>query len=161
MEMTSGRKGAVAEAAIAAEATRLGFDVYRPIAEGGRYDLIIDVGKRLLRTQCKWAMLHGEVVVVRIRTSRLTPRGYVRTTYDATEIDGVAAYCAALRRCYWLPIDQFAGQGVVHLRLQPARNHQRQGLKWAAQYPLGAIAQLGERVTGRHEVVGSRPTSST
>jgi hypothetical protein len=31
----------------------------------------------------------------------------------------------------------------------------------AAQYRLGAVAQLGERVTGSHEVVGSSPISST
>jgi hypothetical protein len=35
--MTPGRKGAIAEAAIAAEAIRLGFDVYRPVSKGGRY----------------------------------------------------------------------------------------------------------------------------
>jgi hypothetical protein len=161
MEMTSGRKGAVAEAAIAAEATRLGFDVYRPIADGGRYDLIIDVGERLVRTQCKWAAVRSGVIVVYTRTSRLTPRGYVRTTYDASEIDGVAAYCDALGRSFWLPIGECAGHAVVHLRIEPARNGQRQGLKWAAQYPLGAIAQLGERRAGSAKVVGSSPTSST
>jgi hypothetical protein len=31
----------------------------------------------------------------------------------------------------------------------------------AARYRLGAVAQLGERVTGSHEVVGSSPISST
>src|SRR5215212_6406442 len=45
--LTPGRKGAIAETAFAAHATRLGFDVYRPVAEGGRYDLILDVGSRL------------------------------------------------------------------------------------------------------------------
>src|SRR3954453_876571 len=101
MTMTPGRKGAIAEAAIAAEVTRLGFDVYRPIADGGRYDLIVDTGSRLLRAQCKWAVLQGAVVLVNLRPSRLTPRGYVRTTYDAGEVDGIAAYCEALKTAYW------------------------------------------------------------
>jgi hypothetical protein len=30
----------------------------------------------------------------------------------------------------------------------------------AGEYPLGAVAQLGERVTGSHEVRGSSPLSS-
>ncbi len=72
----------------------------------------------------------------------------------------MAAYCAGNERCYWLPIDDFDGQGYVHLRLQPARNNQRRRLIWAAEHPLGAIAQLGERVTGSHEVGGSNPPSS-
>jgi hypothetical protein len=160
MTMTPGRKGAIAEAVIAAEVTKLGHDVYRPIADGGRYDLVVDAGGRLLRVQCKWATLRDAVVVVGLRTCRLTPRGYVRTTYGGDEVDGIAAYCHGLDRCFWLPIAEFAGQSLLHLRLQPARNGQRQGLKWAEQYPLGAIAQLGERVTGSHEVAGSSPASS-
>jgi hypothetical protein len=51
--LTPSRKGAIAETAFAAHATRLGFDVYRPVVEGGRFDLILDVGTRLLRVQCK------------------------------------------------------------------------------------------------------------
>jgi hypothetical protein len=159
--LTPTRRGAIAEAIIAAEALKLGLDVYRPVSEGGRYDLVVDTGSRLLRVQCKSARLEGSVVVVPIRTTRLTPHGYVRTTCSAREIDGIAAYCPGNGRCYWLPIENFDGQGYVHLRLQPARNNQRRRLIWAADHPLGAIAQLGERVTGSHEVGGSNPPSST
>ncbi len=161
LEVSSSQKGAIAEAAIAAAAAELGIVVLRPLMEGRRYDLVFDTGRRLLRAQCKWAQLKGDVVAVGLRTCRSTPGGYVRTTYASGEIDGIAAYCAALRRCFWLPADEFAGRTLVHLRLAPARNGQRGGLKWAAQYPLGAIAQLGERVTGSHEVAGSSPASST
>jgi hypothetical protein len=125
--MTPGRKGAIAEAAIAAEAIRLGFDVYRPVSEGGRYDLILDCGPRLLRAQCKWAAHRGEVLIVQMRTSRLTSRGYVRTTYTAAEIDGVAAYCTDLDLCLWLPIEEFAGQGLLHLRVDPRATDRRSG----------------------------------
>jgi hypothetical protein len=41
--MTTDQKGAIAEAAIALAAMKLGVDVYRPLGEGGRYDLILDV----------------------------------------------------------------------------------------------------------------------
>jgi hypothetical protein len=53
--MTTDQKGAIAEAAITAAAIRLGVGVYRPLFEGGRYDLIFEVGETLLRVQCKWA----------------------------------------------------------------------------------------------------------
>src|SRR5262245_51830843 len=43
-DMTTDQKGAIAEAAIALAAMKLGVDVYRPLGEGGRYDLILDVG---------------------------------------------------------------------------------------------------------------------
>ncbi len=159
--LTTNQKGAIAEAEIAAAAVRIGAVVLRPIAEGRRYDLVLDLGPKLLRVQCKWAALEGDVVVVRTRTCRHTPSGYVRTTYCAQEVDGVAAYCGALDRCFWLPIADVADQTMVHLRLTPAANHQRRRLKWAEQYSFGAIAQLGERSAGSRKVEGSSPSSST
>ena len=82
MSWTPSEKGAIAEAEFAAAALRLGFVVARPVSEGRRYDVILDTGPRLLRVQCKWAPQHGEVVLIRTRTSRYTPTaGYVRTTY--------------------------------------------------------------------------------
>jgi hypothetical protein len=157
----STRKGALAELAIAAAAIERGYVVFRPMVEGGRYDLIIDSGTRLHRVQCRWAARKGTVVVVSSRTSRHTPRGYVRSTYSATEIDGIAAYCQELKRCYYLPIEEVAGRHLVHLRLAPAANNQEVAIKYAADYEFpGAIAQLGERRHGMAEAGGSSPPSS-
>ena len=111
--------------------------------------------------QCKWASRYGDVVRILTRTSRLTSAGHVRTTYTAGEIDAVAAYCPDTADCYLIPIGEIDGQSMVHLRLHPARNNQSAGVKMAVDYRLGAIAQLGERVTGSHEVAGSSPASST
>ena len=160
--MDTNQKGAIAELAIAAEAARLGIGVLRPMTEHGRYDLVFDVNGRLLRAQCKWATLKGDVVTIPMRTSRHSARlGYVRTAYQVDEVDGIAAYCDELHRCYWLPIDEFAGRFGIHLRLAPARNNQRQLVNWAADYEFGAVAQLGERRAGSAKVRGSSPLSST
>jgi hypothetical protein len=159
--LTTNQKGAIAEAAIAAEATKLGIVVSRPNVDA-RYDLIFDLGSRLMRVQCKSATRKGDVVVVSTRGSWYSPgRGYVRTAYGSDEIDGVAAYCSEFDSTFLLPISLVANQGMVHLRLAAARNGQLAGLHSASEYELGAIAQLGERVTGSHEVVGSSPTGST
>lgn len=114
-----------------------------------------------MRIQCKWAPRQGEVIVVRMRTSRYTPGGYVRTSYAATEIDAIAAYCPDLERCYLLPITGFEGRSQTHLRLAPCRNNQERGVRMASEYELGAIAQLGERRHGMAEAAGSSPASST
>lgn len=57
-------KGNVAEMVIATEAMKLGVDVMKPLGEHTRYDLIFDLGSRLLRVQCKWAPLTGDVVLI-------------------------------------------------------------------------------------------------
>ena len=159
--LTSTMKGGIAETQIAAEAVRLGIVVLRPIVEGRRYDLVFDTGSRLLRVQCKWAARKGGVVVVHTRGSRHTPRGYVWSTYDESEIDAVAVYCPDTRHCYYLPIEDVAGLSVVHLRLVAAANHQEISVRYAADYHLGAVAQLGERRAGSAKVRGSSPLSST
>jgi PD-(D/E)XK endonuclease len=159
--LSTNQKGAIAEHRVAAAAIELGIDVYWPAADGCRYDLILDTGERLLRTQCKWANREGDVVVVRGRTSRHTPRGYIWTTYTAAEIDGIAAWCPETDACYFVPIADIDGRACMHLRLAPARNNQELLVHWAADYRLGAIAQLGERSAGSRKVGGSNPPSST
>jgi PD-(D/E)XK nuclease superfamily protein len=99
-------------------------------------------------------------VVVRARTCRHTPRGHVFTTYSATEIDGIAAWCPDTAECYFIPIREIDGRACMHLRLAPARNNQELLVHWAAQYRLGAIAQLGERLAGSQKAGGSSPPSS-
>jgi PD-(D/E)XK endonuclease len=111
--------------------------------------------------QCKWAARKGAVIVVHTGTCRHTPHGYVRSTYSADEIDGIGVYCQELKRCYYLPIDEFAGRHVAHLRLSPAANNQEVAVRYAAEYEFpGAIAQLGERRYGIPEAGGSSPPSS-
>jgi hypothetical protein len=168
VELTTNDKGGIAEAAIVLAAVQLGVVVARPITEGRRYDVVFDIEHRLLRVQCKWGAVRGDLIVTRTSTSRHTPRGYVRTTYSAEEIDAIAIYCHALNRCFLLPIQELAGQSYLHLRLAPARNNQRALVRMADDYDIakmisryGAVAQLGERLAGSQKVRGSSPLSST
>ena len=160
MELDSNGKGAVAEAEIAAAAVRLGFQVARPMPDGQRYDLLIDTGERILRVQCKWAPRVKDVLYIRPRTSRHTPRGYVWTVYSSDEIDAVAAYSPDTDTCYLLPIKEIAGRRYISLRLEPPLNNQAAKLNWADQYRFGAVAQLEERERGTLEAAGSSPASS-
>jgi PD-(D/E)XK endonuclease len=166
--LTTDQKGAIAEAAIALEAIKLGIDVYRPVAEGGRFDMIFVVGERLVRVQCKWAPLSGDTIVVRCYSNRRAREGLRRRRYPAEEIDAYAAYCPEVDRCYYLPYRSFGGRTQVLLRLSPTRNNQRSLINWAKDFEFaatlgrhhGAIAQLGERQLGMLEVAGSSPAGS-
>jgi hypothetical protein len=155
--MTTDQKGAIAEAAITLEALKLGVEVYRPVAQGGRFDMILLVGRRLVRVQCKWATRHGELVLVRCYSNRRARTGLVRRLYTAQEIDAFAACCLELDRCFFMPIERFPTH-EIRLRLSAPRNNQRRGINWADDYDFaatlathrGAVAQLGERVAGSH-----------
>ena len=99
---------------------------------------------------------------VSLQSSWLSPRGYVRSYYSEDEIDLVAVYCGDLDRCYLLPSALVAGRREIHLRVSPARNAQRACINVATDFELsGAIAQLGEHLSGTQGVAGSSPASST
>ena len=117
---------------------KLGVDVYRPVGEGSRYDLIFDLPSGLTRVQCKWAPRAGDVVTVRCYSCRRTAEGLRSRTYTTDEIDAFAAYCAEVDRCYLLPLNEVLGMREVQLRLAPARNGQRAGINWAEDYSFDA-----------------------
>ena len=155
------QKGAIAEAAITLAAIEMGIVVLRPAIEGRRYDLVFDIDHRLYRVQCKWARRTGAVLNVNLESCRHTPHGYVRTKYDRTEIDAVVATARSSSAAIGCRSMSWKACGRSALRLTPAANNQQLAINFAADYELGAIAQLGERVTGSHEVAGSSPASST
>jgi prevent-host-death family protein len=163
MEHDPNRKGNAAELAIAAEAARLGLEVWHPLTEHGRCDLVLGIGGRLYRVQCEWGARVGEKIQVRLSTSRYSPtRGYVVKKYDCSEIDLVAVHCGDLGTSYLLPPKLFEGRSNVWLRTAPAINGQRAALNWATDYEMpGAVAQLAERFAGSEEARGSNPLSST
>jgi len=135
--LTTNQKGALAEAKIAAAAIEAGIVVARPL-EAGRYDLIFDLGERLLRIQCKWAARRGGVLVIRCRGCRRGREGLIHRAYEPGEIDGIAAYCRDLDQTYLLPVELSCRRAVVQLRLSPARNNQFAGINWARDFELAA-----------------------
>ena len=88
--------------------------------------------------------------------------------YTAEEIDALAAYCPDLGRCYLVPAARIDGRRGIQLRLDPTRNNQQLGVNWARDWEFaatlrrefGAIAQLGERLSGTQKVAGSSPAGS-
>lgn len=166
--LTTDQKGIVAETKIAAAALAAGVGVARPLGDE-RYDLIFDLGDRLLRIQCKWAVKSKDVIIIRCRRVRRGREGLIRRPYRVGEIDAIVGYCAENDACYYLPVELSVERAAVQLRLAPTLNNQSVGVKWARDYELGAtlsrllgpIAQLGERQRGTLEAVGSIPTGST
>src|SRR5436190_1311879 len=139
MVFSTDQKGSIAETAIASTAVKLGFDVYWPLTNGGRYDMIMDVYGRLLRVQCKWAAKQGDVVIVRTYSNRRAREGMRTRTYAHGEIDAIAAYCAEIDRCFFLPAALAIGRRHVQLRLSPCKNNQRLGVNWARIYDFRSI----------------------
>jgi PD-(D/E)XK endonuclease len=150
-ELTPSQKGAAAEAAITAAVIELGLTVLRPLCEGRRYDIVIDLEPELLRVQCKLAHRLEGVLCVRVQTNRCTPRGYVSTSYTPTEVDAICAYSPEVKGCFLVPIDEVCDRHAIHLRLDPTKNDQANGIRWADGYELGAMIRQRRRPLTRPE----------
>jgi hypothetical protein len=168
VELSPDQRGSLAELAIAHHAGAHGVGVLWPLTSGLRYDLVLDVAGALFRVQCKTAVRKAEIVVINCRSCRRTADGYDRRAYSSDDVDLIAGYCAELDRSYLLEPWRFSGQTMVLLRLAPTKNNQRQRINWAKDFDfaarlraLGAVAQMGERLTGSQKVTGSIPVGST
>ena len=161
-ELTSTRKGRIAEVGVMFVAIRQGWDAYIPAGDGSKVDMVlIDPSGKAVRAQVKWGNSSCDFIDVQVSTSRLVSSGgYVRSGYDSRAIDTIAVWCDPLGCAYLIPIEEILGIGRLRLRLQPARNKQSLGVRYASDYFLGAVAQLGERRAGSAEVRGSSPLSS-
>ncbi|MBA3382304.1 MAG: hypothetical protein H0T97_10665 [Actinobacteria bacterium] len=136
--LTTDQKGAIAESAIVYVAIKRGIGVYKPVHEGGRYDLILEIGSSLLRVQCKSASKRGDVVAVRCYSCRRGREGMIVRKYTTDEVDAIAAYCPETESCYLLPTSLCCGRRLVHLRVAPSRNNQRAGINWADEFEFDA-----------------------
>lgn len=131
------RKGDLAELKIAADLIDRGCRISIPYGEDCDYDLIADYEGRLHRVQVKYTQSDGQIVVLRCRSHSLT-NGKVRATklYTSATIDWIAAYDSTTERCFYCPSWELgmAGRNILHLRLRPARNNQRIGIRNAENY---------------------------
>jgi hypothetical protein len=121
------------EAAILAELARRGYRVLVPWGTNQRYDLVLEVDDRFLRVQCKTGRLRNGVIRFATRSTRSNTQGTYSRGYSG-EAELFLVYCSELDQIYAVPVDEAAEEGW--LRVDPARNGQEQGIRWASDYEL-------------------------
>ena len=102
-------QGEAAEAAFLARAASFGFGVAKPWGDSERYDFIVDSGHNFWRVQVKSTrsrVRSGYVVVLATGS---------RQTYDATQIDFVAAYIVAEELWYVIPVEAVGSRSSLGL----------------------------------------------
>jgi hypothetical protein len=117
-----------------------GYPVLVPFGENNRYDIVVDTGSQLRRVQCKTGRLREGAVIFRTCSTyghHPNPK-IIRRDYQG-EIDDFAVYCPELRSVYLIPIEDVATRTRAMLRVTPARNGQRKGVRLASAYELMKI----------------------
>lgn len=130
------QKGDLAELKVAADLIDRGCHLSFPYGEDCDYDLIADRNGALHRVQVKYTESDGKVIGVRCMSHSLT-KGKIRQTkhYTAKLVDWIAVYDRTSDRCYYFPASELGtGRSYLHLRLSPALNGQRVGIRNASDY---------------------------
>jgi len=136
--LTTKRRGEVAEAAFLLKAASLGFTVAKPWGESDRYDFLVDCGARAWRVQIKSAHCSGK-------------NGYSfhacgnrqNVVYTAADIDFLIAYIAPEDVWYVLPIEVF--QKIKSVKFFPSsRRRMSKFEKYREAWCLLACPQDGE-----------------
>jgi hypothetical protein len=118
----------------------LDYAIFVPFGENTRYDLVIDNGSCLRRVQCKTGRLKdGGIHFPTCSTYAHHPNPRVRRRDYAGEIDDFAVYCPDLGSVYLIPIEDVPTRALGVLRVTPARNGQRKGVRLAAAYEVAKI----------------------
>lgn len=138
--MTSKQKANVAELAVAADLARRGFTVAIPFGEYGDWDLLVDRGMkpmwapRFERVQVKYVKSDSKYIKVPGRThSVLAGRVSKTTHYTQDSVEWLAAYDVTTDKCYYVP-GSWLTQSQYMLRLEPPKNNQWSGIRWAKDY---------------------------
>lgn len=124
--------GARAEMSVASGLQRAGMDVFVPLfAAHSRVDLVAAGPPGLVRVQCKTArLLPGSLFFRTCSNTANIPLDY------RDQIDAFGVYSPDLNSVYLVPIADVSIRGC-HLRVEPTRNGQEAGIRWARDYLIG------------------------
>lgn len=113
---------------------KTGRTVLLPIGENQRYDLVIDTDAGFQRVQCKTGRLKNGAVVFDT-SSNSAHRGTGRKSYRG-EVEFFGVHCPELDAVYLVPVEEVGAVGG-QLRVEPAKNGQKSGVKLAEKYVVG------------------------
>jgi hypothetical protein len=129
--------GQRSEGAILGALIRRGFAVLVPFGVNQRYDMVVDLGGKFVRAQCKTGRLRKGSVIFSTRSIRSNTQKTIFRSYQG-EADVFLVFCAELDQVYVVPVEETPPGGHMYLRVDPTANNQSQRINWARDFELPA-----------------------
>lgn len=111
-------KGDIAEQAVILQALKNAWGVLRPIGDRLPYDLVLDVGQRMMKIQVKsaWFDEKRQNYVVDNRRTKTNRREMVREKYEQSDFDFAIIYLQEIAVFYIIPVEVFISySSEIHL----------------------------------------------
>ena len=115
-----------------ADMTAKGWAPMVPLTEHEAFDFVAYRDGRFLRVQAKYRAATKGVILFPMSTCWADRHGVHTTPIDRTSIDLLCIYCPESESCY--SIDPAGAPKTVTLRLDPVRNNQAKGVRWAKDF---------------------------
>jgi len=133
------KKGEITESIILARLVQLGYECLVPWGHDHRYDIAIDDEGKLIRIQCKTARYLETLGCIEFNTAityaRVGGKPHIRKGYKG-EADYFGVYSPHTSKVYLIPVDDVPIGSKARLRLDPTKNSQQKGVKWAKDYEI-------------------------
>ena len=131
--MNTKQIGEITEACVLTAFLKMGYAVMIPFGDNQRYDLVIEDDGKFQRVQCKTGRIRDGCVCFNA-SSNCGYQNRERKDYRG-EADLFVVYCPDNGKIYAIPVDKGL-PAKVSLRLDPTRNSQACGVRWAVDYEM-------------------------
>ncbi len=129
--MHSKRLGTYGELFVATHLTSLGYSVFIELGDISRIDLILEIGKRLIKIQVKAVSKHNGSYV--IKNSKSGPN--YSYSYECEDVDVFALFCVQDNKIAWIKSQELLSMGnAMTIRSDETKNGQSKGVRWIDEY---------------------------
>lgn len=136
------QKGLLTELQCQLDFTKLGYIVSQPISPC-RYDFLVDIGKRIIKVQCKTCR-ESQIgaIIFECRSCRGTTKGYSHRKYTSDEIDYFYTNWEGIG--YLIPVQECSNNKTI--RFIPPANNRRQGITFAEDCTIEKTLERIEKI---------------
>lgn len=136
LQLHSKAKGAVGEMKVAAELISRGFHVFTELGDLSRIDLIAERDKKLIKIQVK--AYNSKNGVINLYSKKSGPN--YSFNYENDEVDIFAVYVLDRDTIFYVPSNELCEySSSMNIRLEPAKNGQKKGVKLVEDYTLDKV----------------------
>lgn len=122
--------GTITEYECATYLMKLGLTVSTPIGDNAKYDLVVEINKKLYKLQCKHGAYQNGGLMIECTTNINTRTRLEKYTYQKDDVDYFCTFYNGM--CYLIPFERC--KTVFKLRFESPGNNSRKGIHWADEY---------------------------
>jgi len=127
--------GEVSEYRVISKLLEEGYKVYDGCTENDKVDLVIEKDKGLKKVQVKTVRHEGDKLKMSVSSSIVNMTETRKEEYTKEDIDLFIGFCPENNNFYKIDVEDTASHSLT-LRLEPTKNNQSKGIKWAEDYEI-------------------------